>query len=133
MSSNSIGTSEAAIERQFGTLLDNVSEGLVLTQKALVRRVVDGAALSDLAPALGTQLLVPSVAGLKRLLVEQLAESLVREGWNNRDEFLAAYYPVFYQPKPVEKPNQPTVSIQAPRARNGMFEGGWAETAPSLR
>ena len=27
---------EAAIERRFGTLLDNVSEGLVLTQKALV-------------------------------------------------------------------------------------------------
>jgi hypothetical protein len=31
------------------------------------------------------------------------------------------------------KPNQPTVKIQAPSARNGMLDGGWAEMAPSLR
>ena len=31
------------------------------------------------------------------------------------------------------KPNQPTVSIHAPSAKNGMLEGGWAEIAPSLR
>ena len=31
------------------------------------------------------------------------------------------------------KPNQPTVRIQAPSARNGMLEGGWALMPPSLR
>ena len=31
------------------------------------------------------------------------------------------------------KPNQPTVRIHAPSARKGMFDGGCAETAPSLR
>ena len=31
------------------------------------------------------------------------------------------------------KPNQPTIKIQAPKARNGMLEGGCAEIAPSLR
>jgi len=31
------------------------------------------------------------------------------------------------------KPNQPTASTQAPRARKGMLEGGWALMAPSLR
>src|SRR5450830_134338 len=30
------------------------------------------------------------------------------------------------------KPNQPTVSIHAPKARNGMLEGGCAEMRPSL-
>jgi hypothetical protein len=95
----------------------------VLTQKALVRRVVDGAALSDLAPAIGTQLLVPSVAGLKRLLVEQLAESLVTDGWKSRADFLAAYYPVFYQPKPVEKPSQPTVGLVSLSVAGGPAAG----------
>ena len=31
------------------------------------------------------------------------------------------------------KPNQPTVRIQAPSARKGMFDGGWALIEPSLR
>ena len=31
------------------------------------------------------------------------------------------------------KPNQPTMRIQAPNARNGMLDGGCAEMAPSLR
>ena len=31
------------------------------------------------------------------------------------------------------KPNQPTASIHAPSARNGMLDGGWALIAPSLR
>ena len=31
------------------------------------------------------------------------------------------------------KPNQPTIKIQAPKAKKGMLEGGCAETAPSLR
>ena len=31
------------------------------------------------------------------------------------------------------KPNQPTASTQAPSARNGMDDGGWALTLPSLR
>ena len=31
------------------------------------------------------------------------------------------------------KPNQPTIKIHAPKARKGMFEGGCAEMAPSLR
>ena len=31
------------------------------------------------------------------------------------------------------KPNQPTIKIQAPKARKGMLEGGCAEIAPSLR
>ena len=31
------------------------------------------------------------------------------------------------------KPNQPTVSTQAPNARNGMLDGGCAEMPPSLR
>jgi len=31
------------------------------------------------------------------------------------------------------KPNQPTARIQAPSARKGMLDGGWALIAPSLR
>ena len=31
------------------------------------------------------------------------------------------------------KPNQPTIRIQEPKARNGILEGGWAETSPFLR
>ena len=31
------------------------------------------------------------------------------------------------------KPNQPTVKIQAPKARKGMLDGGCADIAPSLR
>ncbi len=31
------------------------------------------------------------------------------------------------------KPNQPTVKIQAPKARKGIFDGGCALIAPSLR
>ena len=30
------------------------------------------------------------------------------------------------------KPNQPTIRIQAPSARKGIDDGGWAETPPSL-
>jgi hypothetical protein len=30
------------------------------------------------------------------------------------------------------KPNQPTLKIQAPSAKNGMFDGGWALMRPSL-
>ena len=30
------------------------------------------------------------------------------------------------------KPNQPTVSTQAPSDRNGMLEGGWAYISPPL-
>jgi hypothetical protein len=114
---------DAAIERQFGSLLDNVTEGLVLTQKALVRRVVEPAELSNLAPALGTQLLVPSVAGLKRLFIEDLAAALVREGWMPRDEFLATYNPLFYQPKPVESASQPTTGLVGLSVAGGATAG----------
>ena len=31
------------------------------------------------------------------------------------------------------KPNQPTVRIQAPSARKGMLDGGWAEMVPPCR
>ena len=101
----------AAIERSFGTLLDNMADGLVLTQKALVRRIVEAAKLSDLSPGLGTQLLVPSVTGLKRLIVDKLANALVVEGQKSPADFLAAYNPLFYQPKPVESPTQPEVGL----------------------
>ncbi|MFM7075636.1 MAG: hypothetical protein ACKO3G_06135 [Planctomycetaceae bacterium] len=103
----------SAIERHFGQLLDNASEGLVLTTTALARRIVEPASLSDLVPALGTQLVVPSVAGLKRLIVDRLAGALVTEGAKSREDFLAVYYPLFYQPKPVEKASQPVVGTIA--------------------
>ena len=93
---------DAAIEKHFATFLDNVADGLVLAQKALIRRVVDSADLSALVPAVGTQLLVPSVAGLKRLFIDMLASDLIEQAAKSPAEYRAAFYPVFYQPKPVD-------------------------------
>jgi hypothetical protein len=101
----------AAVESHFGTFLDNVAEGLVLTQKAFVRRVTEPGSLSDLVPEVGTQLLVPSAAGLKRLIIDKLANALIIEGQKSPVEFRAAYNPLFYQPKPVESSKQPTVGL----------------------
>jgi hypothetical protein len=100
-----------AVERHFGRFLDNMAEGLVLTQKALTRRVVDSGALSGQVSGVGTELLVPGVAGLKRLFIDRLAEALVVEGQKSREDFLAVYNPLFYQPKPVESPTQPTTGL----------------------
>ena len=74
----------------------------MLAQKALIRRVVDSADLSALVPAVGTQLLVPSVAGLKRLFIDMLASDLIEQAAKSPAEYRAAFYPVFYQPKPVD-------------------------------
>jgi hypothetical protein len=97
----------AAIQRSFGGFLDNLSQGLELTVWSLQRRVVEGGLMSDIVPALGTQLVVASVAGLKRLIVEKLATALVVDGQKSYSEFVSAYNPLFFQPKPVESATQP--------------------------
>ena len=94
---------EAAIERHLGGFLDNLTDGVVLSQQWLERRINDSIALSDLVPQLGQQLFVPSIAGSKRVFVDVLARELVSLAALSDEEYRADFYPLFFAPKEVDR------------------------------
>jgi hypothetical protein len=94
---------DAAIARQFDGFLDNLTDGIVLSQKTLERRINDSIALSDLVPQLGQQLFVPSIAGSKRLFIDVLARELVSLAALPEGEFRGEFYPLFFAPKEVDR------------------------------
>ena len=99
---------EAAIERHLGGFLDNLTDGVVLSQTTLERRITDSIALSDLVPQLGQQLFVPSIAGSKRLFIDELARELVSLAPLPDGEFRGEFYPLFFAPKLVDSPDRAT-------------------------
>jgi len=99
---------EAAIERHLGGFLDNLTDGVVLAQQTVERRINDSVALSDLVPQAGQQLFVPSIAGAKRLFVDVLARELVALAPLPDHEFRGEFYPLFFAPKLIDSPDRVT-------------------------
>jgi hypothetical protein len=92
----------AAIERHFGTFLDNLTDGIVRSQLALDQRITDSILLSDLVPQAGQQLFVPSISGPKRLFIDVLARELVSLAALPGHEYRGEFYPLFFAPKLVD-------------------------------
>ncbi len=99
---------EAAIERHLGGFLDNLADGIVLSQRTLERRINDSIALSDLVPQAGQQLFVPSIAGAKRLFIDVLAREVVSLAALPDHEYRSEFYPLFFAPKLVDSPDRAT-------------------------
>jgi len=99
---------DAAIARHFGSFLDNLTDGIVLSQRTLERRITDSVALSDLVPDLGQQLFVPSIAGPKRLFIDVLARELVSLAALPDYEYRGEFYPLFFASKPVDRADRET-------------------------
>jgi hypothetical protein len=144
---------EAAIEQHLGGFLDNLADGIVLSQKTLERRINDSVALSDLVPQLGQQLFVPAIAGSKRVFIDSLARELVSLAALPDYDYRAEFYPLFFAPKAVDAagratsgsigvsivgatPSQPTAITLAPdstgkvRLRLDLFDALGGLAAP---
>ena len=68
-----------AIESQFGTFLDHVSEGLSSQLEALSNQFTLAEEISSLIPTLGNEIVIPGIAGIKRDLVGGAIVEMVKQ------------------------------------------------------
>jgi pimeloyl-ACP methyl ester carboxylesterase len=97
-----------AIEEQLGTTLTNLSNGLSIIHGVLQDRFSDAAELSEAIPSVGTQLLIPTMAGPKRFMTDTLSNELITLARQSADQnaFLEAFNDLLFTPLTIDAPQR---------------------------
>ena len=96
------------INEKLGSTLDHISRGLETINSVLEDRFQNAAQLSEAIPAIGTQLLIPTISGPKRFMADTLGPELVRlaRQYQDSDDFDIAFNQLLYSPLAVDAPNR---------------------------
>ena len=94
------------IETRLGATLTNLSQGLNTVNTVLRDRFEAAKILSDQVPTVGTQLLIPTIAGPKRFMAETLSQQLLPLAQLHQapDAFMAAFGALLYTPLTIDAP-----------------------------
>lgn len=96
------------IEGRVGAKLTNLSNGLSTINGVLRDRFRDAAELSEAIPAVGTQLLIPTMAGPKRFMADTLSKELVTLALQEQDSatFRQAFESLLFTPLTIDDPQR---------------------------
>jgi pimeloyl-ACP methyl ester carboxylesterase len=124
-----------AIEEQLGTTLTNLSNGLSIINSVLQERFRDAAELSGAIPAVGTQLLIPTLAGPKRFMADTLSKELVTlaQQEQNSAEFRQAFEALLFTPLTIDDPQRVATFKLALTTGDGQSVGAINPNDPIAR
>lgn len=96
------------IEDRVGATLTNLSNGLSTINGVLRDRFRDAAELSEAIPAVGTQLLIPTMAGPKRFMADTLSKELVSLALQEQESaaFQQAFEALLFTPLTIDDPQR---------------------------
>lgn len=96
------------IERLVGSTLTNLSSGLSIINGVLQDRFRDAAELSEAIPAVGTQLLIPTMAGPKRFMADTLSKELVTlaQQFQGSEAFQQVFEDLLFTPLTIDDPQR---------------------------
>ena len=96
------------IEGRVGATLTNLSNGLSTINGVLRDRFRDAAELSEAIPAVGTQLLIPTMAGPKRFMADTISKELVSLALQEQDSaaFQQAFEALLFTPLTIDDPQR---------------------------
>ena len=94
---------EAAVAREFGVFVRNVATGLSAITSTIAERLAATRTLDALIPLPGAQLVIPAIAGAKRLVIDQLIPSLIEDAQLPDDaQFQQQFFSLFYTPQTID-------------------------------
>lgn len=111
-----------AIEQRVGSALTNLSSGLSIINGVLQERFRDASELSEAIPAVGTELLIPTMAGPKRFIADTLSKELVRlaQQFQGAETFLEDFNKLLFTPLTIDDPQRVSTFQLALTTANGQ-------------
>ena len=97
-----------AIEGRVGGTLTNLSSGLSIINGVLQDQFRNASELDEAIPAVGTQLLIPTMAGPKRFVADTLSKELVRLAQGS-EAFLEDFKKLLFTPLTIDDPQRASI------------------------